>query len=226
MEFVPPADPSMFFPISVGFSTSNTFSDVKVPGIRPLKEGSNPPKYSQRRLTRCCPPSSRRRRRQSATARVRVNRAIARPSGAVDLGEGTSKLARDHPRVATSHRPHASGRETTWVRTRRRSRRKARRRGGGGAHRLVEDEFAGVSDEELASVGLKEIAVVGEEEIVGVGEGARLCGDDELAGAPLGGGGEGGTSPAWGTTSSPEWGRRSSQVAARCVRANGAIGIN
>ncbi|KAF2919415.1 hypothetical protein DAI22_08g132500 [Oryza sativa Japonica Group] len=48
MEFVPPADPSMFFPISVGFSTSNTFSDVKVPGIRPLKEGSNPPKYSQR----------------------------------------------------------------------------------------------------------------------------------------------------------------------------------
>uniref|UniRef100_A0A0E0EKW5 Coatomer subunit delta n=1 Tax=Oryza meridionalis TaxID=40149 RepID=A0A0E0EKW5_9ORYZ len=36
MEFVvPPADPSMFYPISV-------------PGIRPLKEGSNPPKYSQR----------------------------------------------------------------------------------------------------------------------------------------------------------------------------------
>ncbi|KAB8108281.1 hypothetical protein EE612_043803 [Oryza sativa] len=169
MEFVPPADPSMFFPISVGFSTSNTFSDVKVPGIHPLKEGSNPPKYSQRRLTRCCPPSSRRRRRQSATARVRVNRAISRPSGAVDLGDGTSKLARDHPRVATSHRPHASGRETTWVRTRRRSCRKARRRGGGGAHRLVEDEFAGVSDEELAGVGLKEIAVVGEEEIVGVG---------------------------------------------------------
>uniref|UniRef100_A0A0D3GZJ1 Coatomer subunit delta n=1 Tax=Oryza barthii TaxID=65489 RepID=A0A0D3GZJ1_9ORYZ len=48
MEFVPSADPSMFFPISDGFSTSNTFSDVKVPGIRPLKEGSNPPKYSQR----------------------------------------------------------------------------------------------------------------------------------------------------------------------------------
>uniref|UniRef100_A0A0E0IAZ3 Coatomer subunit delta n=1 Tax=Oryza nivara TaxID=4536 RepID=A0A0E0IAZ3_ORYNI len=49
MEFVvPPADPSMFYPISVGFSASNTFSNVKVTGIRPLKEGSNPPKYSQR----------------------------------------------------------------------------------------------------------------------------------------------------------------------------------
>nr|Q0J649.1 RecName: Full=Coatomer subunit delta-4; AltName: Full=Delta-coat protein 4; Short=Delta-COP 4 [Oryza sativa Japonica Group] len=49
MEFVvPPADPSMFYPISVGFSASNTFSNVKVTGIRPLNEGSNPPKYSQR----------------------------------------------------------------------------------------------------------------------------------------------------------------------------------
>uniref|UniRef100_A0A0E0ECL0 Coatomer subunit delta n=1 Tax=Oryza meridionalis TaxID=40149 RepID=A0A0E0ECL0_9ORYZ len=48
MEFVvPPADPSTFFPISIGFSTSSTFSDLKVTGIRPLKDG-NPPKYSQR----------------------------------------------------------------------------------------------------------------------------------------------------------------------------------
>jgi coatomer subunit delta len=31
MEFVvPPADPSSFFPISVGFSASSTFSDLKV----------------------------------------------------------------------------------------------------------------------------------------------------------------------------------------------------
>uniref|UniRef100_A0A452Z1N8 Coatomer subunit delta n=1 Tax=Aegilops tauschii subsp. strangulata TaxID=200361 RepID=A0A452Z1N8_AEGTS len=48
MEFiVPPADPSTFFPISIGFAASNTFSDLKVTGIHPLKEG-NPPKYSQR----------------------------------------------------------------------------------------------------------------------------------------------------------------------------------
>ncbi|XP_006654249.1 coatomer subunit delta-1-like [Oryza brachyantha] len=48
MEFVvPPADPSTFFPISIGFSASSTFSDLKVTGIRPLKDG-NPPKYSQR----------------------------------------------------------------------------------------------------------------------------------------------------------------------------------
>ncbi|KAK8449915.1 hypothetical protein SEVIR_7G286100v4 [Setaria viridis] len=48
MEFVvPPADPSSFFPISVGFSASSTFSDLKVAGILPLKEG-NPPKFSQR----------------------------------------------------------------------------------------------------------------------------------------------------------------------------------
>jgi len=48
MEFVvPPADPSSFFPISVGFSASSTFSDLKVTGIHPLKEG-NPPKFSQR----------------------------------------------------------------------------------------------------------------------------------------------------------------------------------
>nr|CAB3459631.1 unnamed protein product [Digitaria exilis] len=48
MEFVvPPADPSSFFPISIGFSASSTFSDLKVTGIQPLKEG-NPPKFSQR----------------------------------------------------------------------------------------------------------------------------------------------------------------------------------
>jgi hypothetical protein len=48
MEFiVPPADPSTFFPISIGFAASNTFSDLKVTGINPLKEG-NPPKYAQR----------------------------------------------------------------------------------------------------------------------------------------------------------------------------------
>ncbi|KAF8641884.1 hypothetical protein HU200_067591 [Digitaria exilis] len=48
MEFVvPSADPSTFFPISVGFSASSTFSDWKVTGIHPLKEG-NPPKFSQR----------------------------------------------------------------------------------------------------------------------------------------------------------------------------------
>ncbi|KAG8054860.1 hypothetical protein GUJ93_ZPchr0001g32351 [Zizania palustris] len=50
LEFtVPAADPSMFFPISVGFSASNTFSDLKVTAIRPLREGS-PPKFSQRNL--------------------------------------------------------------------------------------------------------------------------------------------------------------------------------
>uniref|UniRef100_A0A0E0FVD0 Coatomer subunit delta n=1 Tax=Oryza nivara TaxID=4536 RepID=A0A0E0FVD0_ORYNI len=48
LEFtVPAADPSTFFPISLGFSASNTFSDLKVTAIRPLREGS-PPKFSQR----------------------------------------------------------------------------------------------------------------------------------------------------------------------------------
>ncbi|XP_062207339.1 coatomer subunit delta-3 [Phragmites australis] len=48
MEFaVPAADPSTFFPISVGFSASNTFSDLKVTAVLPLREGS-PPKFSQR----------------------------------------------------------------------------------------------------------------------------------------------------------------------------------
>lgn len=74
---MPPADPSSFFPISVGFSAASTFSDLKVgflgqmsplllvclliydllltylletyqvSGIHPLKDG-NPPKFSQR----------------------------------------------------------------------------------------------------------------------------------------------------------------------------------
>lgn len=47
MEFsVPAADPSTFFPISVGFSALNTFSGLKVTTVRPLREGSS--KYSQR----------------------------------------------------------------------------------------------------------------------------------------------------------------------------------
>ncbi|KAM7470321.1 hypothetical protein LguiA_008504 [Lonicera macranthoides] len=48
MEFVvPPADSSVFFPISVRFVASNTFSDLKVANILPLK-GGTPPKFSQR----------------------------------------------------------------------------------------------------------------------------------------------------------------------------------
>jgi len=48
MEFaVPAADPSTFFPISIGFSASSTFSDLKVTTVHPLREGS-PPKFSQR----------------------------------------------------------------------------------------------------------------------------------------------------------------------------------
>ncbi|XP_023003828.1 coatomer subunit delta-like [Cucurbita maxima] len=48
MEFVvPPADSSVFFPISVRFSATSTFSDVKVVNILPLKGGA-PPKYAQR----------------------------------------------------------------------------------------------------------------------------------------------------------------------------------
>lgn len=48
MEFaVPAADTSKFFPISVGFSASSTFSDLKVNAILPLREGS-PPKFAQR----------------------------------------------------------------------------------------------------------------------------------------------------------------------------------
>ncbi|KAK3162385.1 hypothetical protein QOZ80_1BG0088920 [Eleusine coracana subsp. coracana] len=48
MEFVvPAADPSSFFPISVRFSALNTFSDLKVTAVLPLREGS-PPKISQK----------------------------------------------------------------------------------------------------------------------------------------------------------------------------------
>ncbi|KAG9156331.1 hypothetical protein Leryth_009206 [Lithospermum erythrorhizon] len=48
LEFVvPPADSSIFFPISVHFSTARTFSDLKIQSILPIKGGS-PPKYSQR----------------------------------------------------------------------------------------------------------------------------------------------------------------------------------
>ncbi|WOK97458.1 coatomer subunit delta-1-like [Canna indica] len=48
MEFVvPPADSSVFFPITIGFTAASTFSDVKVPSLMPLR-GNPPPKYSQR----------------------------------------------------------------------------------------------------------------------------------------------------------------------------------
>ncbi|KAF1878809.1 hypothetical protein Lal_00047481 [Lupinus albus] len=48
MEFVvPQADSSAFFPISVRFLAIETFSDLKVTNIIPLK-GGNPPKFSQR----------------------------------------------------------------------------------------------------------------------------------------------------------------------------------
>ncbi|KAG6711330.1 hypothetical protein I3842_05G047500 [Carya illinoinensis] len=48
LEFVvPPADSSVFFPISVRFSATNTFSELKVVNVIPLK-GGVPPKYSQR----------------------------------------------------------------------------------------------------------------------------------------------------------------------------------
>ncbi|KAK4800419.1 hypothetical protein SAY86_020906 [Trapa natans] len=48
MEFVvPPADSSAFFPISVQFAATSTFSDLKVLNILPLRGGS-PPKFSQR----------------------------------------------------------------------------------------------------------------------------------------------------------------------------------
>ncbi|CAA2982335.1 coatomer subunit delta-like [Olea europaea subsp. europaea] len=48
MEFVvPPADTSAFFPISVRFTATSTFSDLKVSNIIPLK-GGTPPKFSQR----------------------------------------------------------------------------------------------------------------------------------------------------------------------------------
>ncbi|KAK9677182.1 hypothetical protein RND81_11G126000 [Saponaria officinalis] len=48
MEFVVPAsDSSAFFPISVRFTATNTFSDLKVVNILPLKGGA-PPKFAQR----------------------------------------------------------------------------------------------------------------------------------------------------------------------------------
>jgi hypothetical protein len=48
MEFVlPPADPSVFFPISVAFSATSTYSDLKVANVIPLKGGPSP-KYAQR----------------------------------------------------------------------------------------------------------------------------------------------------------------------------------
>ncbi|KAK9068444.1 hypothetical protein SSX86_012558 [Deinandra increscens subsp. villosa] len=48
MEFVvPPADTSAFFPISVRFSATSTFSNMKVVSILPLKDGPAP-KFSQR----------------------------------------------------------------------------------------------------------------------------------------------------------------------------------
>ncbi|KAL9244668.1 hypothetical protein vseg_018423 [Gypsophila vaccaria] len=48
LEFVVPAsDSSAFFPISVRFTATNTFSDLKVVNILPLKGGA-PPKFAQR----------------------------------------------------------------------------------------------------------------------------------------------------------------------------------
>ncbi|PIN11835.1 Medium subunit of clathrin adaptor complex [Handroanthus impetiginosus] len=50
MEFViPPVDTSDLFPISVRFTATSTFSDLKVVNILPLS-GGNPPKFSQRTL--------------------------------------------------------------------------------------------------------------------------------------------------------------------------------
>ncbi|KAB5525337.1 hypothetical protein DKX38_023086 [Salix brachista] len=48
MEFVvPPGDSSAFFPISVQFSATSTYSELKAVNILPLKGGA-PPKFSQR----------------------------------------------------------------------------------------------------------------------------------------------------------------------------------
>ncbi|XP_062100087.1 lysine--tRNA ligase, chloroplastic/mitochondrial-like [Humulus lupulus] len=48
MEFVvPPTDSSVFFPISVNFSATNTFSDLKVVNVLPQKGGA-PPKFGER----------------------------------------------------------------------------------------------------------------------------------------------------------------------------------
>ncbi|XP_047315053.1 coatomer subunit delta-like [Impatiens glandulifera] len=51
LEFVvPPADTSVFFPISVRFTAVNTFSEIKVVSVIPLKGGAAPPKYTQRTI--------------------------------------------------------------------------------------------------------------------------------------------------------------------------------
>ncbi|KAF5728767.1 coatomer subunit delta [Tripterygium wilfordii] len=48
MEFVvPPADSSVFFPISVRFSATSTYSDLKVANVIPLR-GGPPPRFAQR----------------------------------------------------------------------------------------------------------------------------------------------------------------------------------
>ncbi|XP_062103448.1 coatomer subunit delta-like [Humulus lupulus] len=48
MEFiVPPTDSSVFFLISVNFSATNTFSDLKAVNVLPQKGGA-PPKFGQR----------------------------------------------------------------------------------------------------------------------------------------------------------------------------------
>ncbi|KAH7569662.1 hypothetical protein JRO89_XS06G0234400 [Xanthoceras sorbifolium] len=48
MEFVvPPVDSSAFFPISVQFSATSTYSDLKVVNVIPLRGGA-PPKFAQR----------------------------------------------------------------------------------------------------------------------------------------------------------------------------------
>ncbi|KAH9324377.1 hypothetical protein KI387_004555, partial [Taxus chinensis] len=48
MEFVvPKADPSVFFPIDVGFTAAQTFCDVKVVNVLPTK-GGPPPKFAYR----------------------------------------------------------------------------------------------------------------------------------------------------------------------------------
>ncbi|XP_072988842.1 coatomer subunit delta-2 [Typha latifolia] len=48
MEFVvPPADSSAFFPIAIRFTAANTYSDVKVVSLTPLR-GDGAPKFTQR----------------------------------------------------------------------------------------------------------------------------------------------------------------------------------
>ncbi|WCJ32284.1 Coatomer subunit delta [Euphorbia peplus] len=48
LEFVvPPADSSAFFPVSIRFSASSTYSELKIINVLPLKGGA-PPKYAQR----------------------------------------------------------------------------------------------------------------------------------------------------------------------------------